>query len=117
MPHQVTGVEIDPDNHVLDGVAEGKKSAREAAPLFSLSPNPNRGSFSFRMRDLAGMEPVDRVTLEIYSTSGQLVQQEHYQGCLPYLDYPVRLQDPARGLYYARFRCGTRVEMLKILVE
>jgi len=116
-PHQVTGVEIDPNNQVLDGEAEVKKSTLEEVPLFSLSPNPSRGSFSFRIRDIAGMEPADRVTLEVYSTSGQLVHREHFQGCLPYLEYRVRIKDPARGMYYARFRCGTRVEMLKILVE
>jgi len=117
LPHQVTGVEVDPNNQVLDGVPMAKKSTVEDAPLFSLRPNPNRGTFSFRLQETPGMEPEDAIRLEIYSASGQLVHQEHYRGCLPYMEYPVRMQDPVSGLYYARFRCGTHVEMLKILVE
>ena len=117
IPHQISGVEIDPNNQVLDGVAEVKKTTPEDAPVFSLSPNPNRGTFSFRLQDVNGLEPVERVSLEIYSASGQLVHKESYQGCLPYMEYPVNMKDPAAGLYYARFSCGSRVEMLKILVE
>ena len=94
-----------------------KKSTLEDAPVFSLSPNPNHGSFSFRVQDVEGLEPADRVTLEIYNTTGQLVYSEYYQGCLPYMEYPVNMTQPARGLYYARFSCGNRIEILKILVE
>ena len=117
LPYQVSGVEIDPNNQVLDGSTEMKKSAPEETPIFSLSPNPNRGTFSFRLRELEGLEPVDRVRLEIYSANGQLVYRASYQGCLPYMEYPVNMKDPAHGLYYARFTSENRVEMLKILVE
>jgi len=117
IPHQITGVEVDPNNQVLDGVPLARKSTLEETPLFSLSPNPNRGTFSFRLQEIPGVEPEDEVRLEIYSANGQLVHQEHYWGCLPFMEYPVRLQDPASGLYYARFRCGTRVEIMKVLVE
>jgi aminopeptidase N len=117
LPHQVTGVEVDPNNQVLDGVTLTKKSIPEKSPLFSLSPNPNRGTFSFRLLELPDWEPEDEVRLDIYSANGQLVHQEQYLGCHPFMEYPVHLQDPASGIYYARFRCGTRVEMLKVLVE
>jgi aminopeptidase N len=117
LAHQVSGVEIDPNNQVLDGVAEVKKSTPEDPPLFTLSPNPNRGSFSFRLKDVDGMEPGEPVSLEIYSATGQLVHRAYYQGCLPYMEYPVNMKNPAGGLYYARFSCGKRIEVLKILVE
>jgi len=117
LPHQISWVEIDPNNQVLDGVAGVKKSTPEETPVFSLSPNPNRGTFSFRLRDVVDMEAADRVSLEIFSSTGQLVHRASYQGCLPYMEYPVNMKDPTGGLYYARFSCGNRVEMLKILVE
>jgi len=117
IPHQVSWVEVDPNNQVLDGVPEVKKSTPEGTPVFSLSPNPNRGTFSFRLQDVDGLEPGDRVSLEIYSSTGQLVHRASYNGCLPYMEYPVNMKDPAGGLYYARFSYGNRVEMLKILVE
>lgn len=117
VPHEVTGVLIDPYNQVLDGVAEEKKSTSEEVPIFSLSPNPNRGTFSFRLLDVAGDETVDRVAVEIFTGTGQLVYRGTYQGCVPYMEYPVNMEHPVRGLYYARFRCGNRIEMLKVLVE
>jgi len=117
IPHQISGVEIDPYNQVLDGVAEVKKSTPEETPVFSLSPNPNRGTFSFRLQDVVDLESGARVSLEIFNSTGQLVHRASYQGCLPYMEYPVNMDDPANGLYFVRFSCGNRTELLKILVE
>ena len=117
VPHQVTGVEIDPFNQVLDGLAEGMKSTPEGSPIFSVAPNPNRGQFSFRLNDLAENETVARVDVEVFNSSGQLVYRGSYQGCVPYLEYPVNMEHPARGIYYARFRYRNRTETLKVMVE
>jgi len=117
MPHQVSGVEIDPQNEVLDGVAEVKKSTGEDPVLFFMSPNPNKGAFSFRINDAEGLEAHMPVKLEIYSSSGQLVHSASYGSCLPFMDYPVHLDHPVKGLYYARFSCGPRIETIKVLVE
>jgi aminopeptidase N len=117
IPHEVTGVEIDPFNQVLDGVAEGTKSAPEGASIFTVAPNPNRGQFSFRLNDLAGNETLEIVDVEVYNASGQLVYKGRYEGCVPYLEYPVNIEHAARGIYYARFRHQNRIETLKVLVE
>ncbi len=113
----VSSVEIDPHNHVLDGVADERKSTREDLAVFAMSPNPNRGSFHFRMLDVGSMEPAEPVNLEIFSSTGQLVHRASFEGCLPYMDYPVDMKHPVKGLYYARFTCGNHMEILKVLVE
>ena len=118
--HTVTGVVVDPFNHVLDGLAETKKSTGEETMAFSLSPNPNHGSFRFRMEEMEELDDAPEylpVRLEVYSTTGQLVHNATYEGCLPYMDYTVELNDPARGLYIARFTCGQHVSVLKMMVE
>jgi hypothetical protein len=117
MPHQVTGVEIDPRNQVLDGVDDTKKSTGEDPETFFMSPNPNRGTFSFRINDNEGLGQEVPVKLEIFSSSGQLVHRASYEACLPFMDYQVNMENPVRGLYYARFSCGSSIEILKVLVE
>jgi aminopeptidase N len=117
VPYPVSGVVIDPNNQVVDGVAEAKKSTSEDAPVFSVAPNPNQGSFSFRLHDVAGDETFDGLDIEIFNVVGQVVYRGRYEACLPYMDYPVQMEHPVRGLYYVRFSCGNRVEMKKMLVE
>jgi len=117
IPYQISGVEIDPNNQVLDGVAEGKKSSQENPAIFSMSPNPNRGSFYFRLQDAEELETAKPVRLEVFSASGQLVHSASYEGCLPYMEYQVDMKKPVKGLYFARFTCGSRMETLKMLVE
>jgi hypothetical protein len=117
LSHQITGVEVDPHNQVLDGMPEGKKSIPEDVPIFSLSPNPNHGSFFFRLQDAAGEENAENVAVEIFNVAGQKVYYGMYEGCVPYMEYPLQMEHVAEGLYYVRFRFGNRTEMQKILVE
>ena len=113
----VSGVVIDPNNQVVDGVAEAKKTTSEDAPIFLVAPNPNQGSFSFRLLDVAGEKTFEGVEVEVFNVAGQVVYRGRYEVCLPYMDYRIQMEHPVSGLYYVRFRSGNRVEMKKMLVE
>ena len=119
IPYDVTGIEVDPRNQVLDGVNGGKKSMLQddRDPLFSIFPNPSSGTFYFSLTENAGEESFDQVIVEVSDVSGKLHYRSRYSGCVPYLHYAVELMKPVRGLYFARFRYGDRVEVQKVIVE
>jgi len=118
-PYVVTGIEIDPDNHVLDGVREEIKGALadEDFPLFSIAPNPNPGAFHFSLVEDVDDESGTPVQLEILDLSGKIVHRCNYSGCMPFTEYAVKLEEPVRGIYFVRFSYKNRVEVQKLLVK
>ncbi|MCK4880951.1 MAG: T9SS type A sorting domain-containing protein, partial [Bacteroidales bacterium] len=119
IPYVVTGILIDPYNQVLDGENAEIKSviAGEDSPLFSIAPNPNRGSFFFRLREETAYETDDQVRLEVLDLTGKTVYRRLYRGCTPFMEYAVELEEPVKGIYFVRFRYNNRVEVQKLLVE
>jgi hypothetical protein len=119
IPYEVTGIEVDPRNQVLDGVNGDIKMVLQDAgdPLFSIFPNPNSGTFHFHLTENAGEESFNQVIVEVMDVSGKLHYRGRYSGCVPFMDYAVELVNPARGLYFAKFRNGDRVEVQKVMVE
>jgi hypothetical protein len=118
-PYVVTGIEIDPDNHVLDGVSEEIKGALadEDFPLFSIAPNPNPGAFHFSLNEEADRETGDDVILEVLDLTGKTHFRSIYRGCLPFMEYAVELEEPVSGVYLVRFHFKNRVEVQKLLVK
>jgi len=118
IPHTVNEVIIDPGNQVLDGQNQEIKhaDARDDLPLFSMTPNPNQGSFHFCMEEPSGNETGHRVILEVLDLTGKTVATRLYRS-RPYMEYPVDLEKPLSGIYLVRFTYRNRVEVHKLLVE
>ena len=128
-------IQIDPDNEVLNGVAGVQEATQKksSGSRFSIYPNPNNGSFTFKLingpeesqsgKPLA--EPseesfgdaLDDITVEVYNMTGQQVYNRRYEGCLPYLTYTVEMGDLTGGIYFARFAYGNTFEIKKIIIE
>ncbi|MCD4709526.1 MAG: hypothetical protein K8R52_01660, partial [Bacteroidales bacterium] len=119
IPYGVTGIVIDPHNQVLDGVNEETKSAiaGENSPMFSIAPNPSRGSFFFSLKEEMGDETGGQVIVEVLDATGKLVYGSTYSGCMPFMEYAVELGNHVRGICFVRFRYENRVEVQKVLVE
>ncbi len=119
LPYVVTGIQVDPENHVLDGVSEELKDAQSGddSPLFSVNPNPNSGTFYFSLRDDMLDEPACPVLVEVLDLSGKILFRNSYGACMPYLEYEVSLEDAVGGVYFVRFSYTNKVEVQKILVE
>lgn len=119
IPYEVTGVVVDPDNQVLDGVNDGIKGAAitEIPPLFFIAPNPNRGSLLFRMNNKPVKGAPGRLTVEVLDLTGKSVYRKLFESCQPYVDYRVDLKRPVQGIYFVRFYYEGRAEVHKFLVE
>ena len=119
IPYTVSGVVVDPDNQVLDGVNEEAKAAADPmhSSQFSVAPNPNRGSFFFSLKEDCGEDRSARLSLEVLDLSGRTVFRRLYMDCRPFMEYRVELENPQRGIYLLRFRYRNNVEVHQILVE
>jgi aminopeptidase N len=119
IPYAVSGVVVDPDNQVLDGVYETSKTVAdpEHSSLFSVAPNPNRGYFFFSLKENKGDELPGRVSLEVLDLSGRTLLRRLYGDCRPYIEYRVELENTQRGVYLLRFRYGNSAEVHQIIVE
>jgi aminopeptidase N len=117
--YEVTGVEVDPFNHVLDGENSMVKHI-EGAPgeeLISVTPNPNDGNFLFRLKDEPFVSSGNPVVVEVVDLAGKLCYRHSFPRCLPYMDYEIRLDNPGRGIFIVRFRYAGRIEVKKIMVR
>jgi len=119
LPYVVSGIEVDPNNHVLDGVSEELKDALtgDAPPLFSITPNPNHGSFFFNINEEADFETDRPVLVEILDLTGKTQFLSIYRGCVPFMEYAVELEEPVSGIYLVRFHHKNRIEVQKLLVK
>ncbi|MEN8156122.1 MAG: M1 family aminopeptidase [Bacteroidota bacterium] len=115
LDHTVDSITIDPNDQVLNQeVGYVKKSAGiEPATPFSIYPNPNHGTFTFK--SLSNRE--ERVVVEIYTVSGAKVFSETYKNCMPLTDYGVDTEGLGRGLYFVRLRSDGEDDVLKMVVE
>jgi hypothetical protein len=119
IPYTVTDIGIDTRNHVLDGQHAETKDAKNGvgSPMFNIAPNPSPGTFHFRFdQDQAG-ERGESVEVEIVDLAGRMLYRKQYRDVQPFLDYPVEMAAPVRGICLVRFSYGNRIEVHKILVE
>jgi len=119
IPYDVTGIEVDPYNHVLDGENRTVKHI-EGAPgeeSISVAPNPNGGTFFFSLKDEQVVSSGDPVVVEVMDLSGKLCYRRKFSRCLPYMDYEIDLDNPRRGIFFVRFSYAGRVEVKKIVVK
>jgi len=119
LPYVVTGIEIDPHNHVLDGASQEMKGASTVndLPLFSIAPNPNYGSFFFSLEEDIGDETGSQVLVEILDLTGKVLCRSNYRGCVPFMEYAVKLEDAVAGIYFVRFNYNNSFQVKKILVK
>ncbi len=119
LPYVVTGIGIDPNNHVLDGVSEEMKSALagEDSPMFSITPNPSQGTFFFSLREETGDETGSQVEVEVLDLTGKTLFRSIYRGCVPFMEHAVELEKPVSGIYLVRFHHKNRLEVQKLLVK
>ncbi len=119
----IDSIQIDPDNEVLNGLAGVQENASKkgSGERFSIYPNPNNGTFTFKLidgpKEGGYEESLQDITVEVFNVTGQLIYGRKYQGCLPYLTYPVQVEDLARGIYFLRFGHSNSFEIKKIIVE
>jgi aminopeptidase N len=115
LDHVIDSIQIDPDNQVLNG-EEGvhEISWKEGGDeIFSVYPNPNHGSLTFRSLE----EVKDEITVEVFNTLDQLVYRMISGGCVPWSDYSFDMGTLPGGIYLVRFTCGSRSEIKKIIVQ
>ena len=119
IPYVVTGVEVDPFNHVLDGVNSMVKRVEGAGEyqLITVAPNPNGGTFFFRLEDEQVISSGVPVVVEVVDLAGKLCYRRKFSHCFPYMDYEIDLDNPGRGILFVRFRYDGRVEVKKIVVK
>jgi aminopeptidase N len=119
----IDSIQVDPDNWVLNGTAivEEITQKKSSGSSFSIYPNPNRGSFTFKLinggEESRHKDPSQDITVEVYNVIGQQVYGSRYEGCLPYLTYTVETGNLARGIYFVRFGHGKSSEIKKIIIE
>ena len=115
IPYTVLDVQIDPDDHVLNSVKDIQElgPARKSLSSFEIFPNPNGGSFSFRLLD----KNEGDVEVELYNGAGQQVYKGKFESCMPYFTYPIENRGLPRGIYVVRMGYDNQVEFKKILVE
>ena len=113
--HSVDSVQIDPDNQVLNMVADSEQSSEKkgSGANISISPNLNQGRFTFKLTD----EMEGDISLVVYNASGQMVLNTRYEGCLPHLEYGVDLKENGKGLFFIHFNDGQMITVKKIMVE
>lgn len=125
VPYTVTGIGIDTRNRVLDGQAPTKKrtGTAEESLLFSIAPNPSNGRFFFRLDNKRGiLEAYEdmrdhKVLVEVLDLSGRTFYRKLFEGCIPSLDYEVKLEDSLKGIYITRFIYGKKTEAHILIVE
>jgi aminopeptidase N len=119
IPHMVSHIVIDPNNHVLDGLSQDRKGIQrdDDSPLFSFAPNPNHGSFNFCLNEDSREKGGYQIILEVLDLAGKTIFSSSYRAIHPYMEYAVELEDAPEGIYLIRFSCGNRVEVHKLLVE
>ena len=119
----IDSIQIDPDNEVLNGVAGVQETTQKksSSSRFSIYPNPNNGSFTFKLIDgleeVRSEKPLKDITVEVYNVRGQKVYSRRFEGCLSYLTYAVEPGAISSGIYYVRFAYGNSFEIKKIIVE
>jgi hypothetical protein len=118
----IDSIQVDPDNWVLNGtVVQESGDKKSKAEMFSIYPNPNRGSFTFKLAQGMPDEGPDHgmaeVTVEVFNLSGRLVYSRNYEGCLPWQTYTVNIGNLDRGVYFVHFRYGKGFELKKLIVE
>lgn len=113
--HSIDSIQIDPYNQVLNKVADSEQSSvkKGSDAHISLSPNPNRGRFTFKLSEKMEGD----ISLVVYNASGQMVLNTRYEGCLSHLEYGVNLKGNGKGLFFVHFSDGKVVSVKKIMVE
>jgi len=119
IPYEVTGVELDPFNHVLDGENNMVKRVEGVRKdqMIAVAPNPSGGTFFFSLNEEPGEFSGDPVVVEVVDLAGKLCYRRTFPHCLPYMEYEISLDNPGRGIYFVRFRYAGRVEAKKIIVR
>jgi len=119
IPYEVTGVELDPFNHVLDG--DNSMVKRVDGPgedlMIAVSPNPNGGTFFFSLKNEQVSSSGDPVVVEVVDLAGKLCYRHTFPRCLPYMQYEISLDNHSGGIFFVRFRYAGRVEVKKIIVR
>jgi len=111
VPGEVTGIEIDPENHVLNRV-EGAVQKKTALHL-EVYPNPVNDHFSFHVDG----EQLTDIRMELYTFSGQLVHSSFHEGVMPGQTHDIRTGNLEAGIYFLRITYGSQTETKKIIVK
>lgn len=115
VPGEVTAVEVDPENHVLNqlaGQAE-KKAAPVIAEIFPNPVPPSEGRFSFRVKG----EDILDIHLQIYSAEGRMVYSGLFEACMPGSVREVYPGMMEPGIYLLRMEGGGQSTCQKILIK
>jgi hypothetical protein len=100
---------------------QGNTQKKSIGSRFSIYPNPNDGSFTFKLIEVQeegrSEKPLEDITVEVYNVLGQKVFSRRYEGCLPYLTYTVEPGTMARGICFVRFAYCKSFEIKKIIIE
>jgi aminopeptidase N len=119
----VDSIQVDPDNWVLNGLAGVNETSRKKSNgvKYSIYPNPNNGSFTFRLADGSIREGSEHsfedVKVEVYDMAGRRIFSRRFEGCLPWQTYSVDLGNLNQGIYMVRLGNGSGFAIKKIIVE
>jgi aminopeptidase N len=111
VPGEVTQVEIDPYNHVLNRVEGAVK--KESALHVEVYPNPVKDHFSYIVEG----EQLTDIRLDLYSFSGQLVHSSFHEGVMPGQPHDIYTGTLEAGIYFLRITYGPYTETKKIIVK
>jgi aminopeptidase N len=113
--HAITGVVLDPGNHVVNKQSAVKRLAGidKHEQKFSIFPNPNGGLFNMELLEGATGE----LGVEVYNSLNQLIYYELIEQVSPFSTLTIDLGSQAEGLYLVRISCRDKYETQKIIIK
>ncbi len=112
--HPVLGVDVDPNNHIVDGEGSVKQLAgiESFEQHFTLYPNPSSEYFTVSPQE----EWTGELCVEIINELNQVVYREDFDHHA-YDKHVIRPNVETTGFYIVRIISGSQVEMHKIIIN
>lgn len=78
---------------------------------YSLSPNPNNGTFTITFKDLS-----NDISVQVYDISGRIVFNKNYSQNSD-LSQEVKIENPSSGIYFVNIKSGAALSTEKIIIK
>ena len=78
---------------------------------FTISPNPNNGTFSIQFKDLS-----NDFSVEVFDISGRIVFEDYYTQSSN-LEQTISIDKPSSGVYFVNVKSGSSITTEKIIIK